>query len=145
LIDESRGFGLRLNPILQLVWVYTIHPIFENEKPTLEVEAEFEGSDEEITEIVLPSSWAGQEKLYQQLPRSGNNARTYNTAGFFIKCRIYGGKHSASLMRGCEGSHLYCRYRQAFLFSSQPPFIQFDYTVYQHIFDPLGTLIRIFR
>jgi predicted metalloprotease with PDZ domain len=46
---------------------YRIRPIVENEKPALEVEAEFEGNEGGTTEIILPSSWAGQEELYHQI------------------------------------------------------------------------------
>jgi len=46
---------------------YTIHPQEENGKLSLFVSLKFQGSDEGVTEILLPSSWAGQDELYLEI------------------------------------------------------------------------------
>ncbi len=46
---------------------YCICPINPGEKPALEVRLTFCGSEEGMTEILLPSSWAGQEELYTEI------------------------------------------------------------------------------
>ncbi len=42
---------------------YTIHPQEENGKIAI-CQSEVSGNDEGVTEILLPSSWAGQDELY---------------------------------------------------------------------------------
>lgn len=46
---------------------YSIHPHEENGKFTLLVGLKFQGNDKGITEILLPSSWAGQNELYLEI------------------------------------------------------------------------------
>lgn len=46
---------------------YSIRPLFENGKTLLDVCLEFQGNGSGVTEIVLPSSWAGQDELYSEI------------------------------------------------------------------------------
>ena len=46
---------------------YCINPQDENGKLTLSISLKFQGSDKGITEILLPSSWAGQDELYLEI------------------------------------------------------------------------------
>ena len=46
---------------------YSIRPLNENEKSTLEINLKFQGNKSGLTEILLPSSWAGQNELYTEI------------------------------------------------------------------------------
>jgi predicted metalloprotease with PDZ domain len=50
-------------PVINLK--YSIRPLIDNNK--LEVTMEFQGDKSGMTEIILPSSWGGQERLYLEL------------------------------------------------------------------------------
>lgn len=46
---------------------YSIHPLMEDGKSALEVNLKLQGNENGVTEILLPSSWAGQDKLYLEI------------------------------------------------------------------------------
>lgn len=46
---------------------YSIRPLIEDGKSALEVNLKLKGNESGVTEILLPSSWAGQDKLYQEI------------------------------------------------------------------------------
>jgi predicted metalloprotease with PDZ domain len=47
--------------------IYTVKPIFTEKETALYVEIEFQGNSSGKTALILPSQWAGQEKLYESL------------------------------------------------------------------------------
>ena len=93
-------FPLLIIPLTTLVaqehplrLTYTIRPTEKNEKPALEVEAEFEGNDDGTTEILLPSSWAGQEDLYRQISIIESSGKIQDTDLYEVK-KIQHAPHS---------------------------------------------------
>ncbi len=46
---------------------YSIRPLIEDRKSALEVNLKLQGNESGITEILLPSSWAGQDELYLEI------------------------------------------------------------------------------
>lgn len=46
---------------------YSIRPLIEDGKSVLEVNLKLQGNENGVTEILLPSSWAGQDELYLEI------------------------------------------------------------------------------